>query len=92
MANHSSIIDYAVLSAATPFACIMQLQPGFLGFLQTRVLPCVGGLFFNRTEARTLVTLLSCRAHAACWEGLKLSGLQSSHVQAAEGLGITIAE
>ena len=55
VANHSSIIDYAVLSAATPFACIMQLQPGFLGFLQTRVLPCVGGLFFNRTEARMLV-------------------------------------
>lgn len=55
VANHSSIIDYAVLSAATPFACIMQLQPGFLGFLQTRVLPCVGGLFFNRTEARMLL-------------------------------------
>lgn len=53
MANHTSIIDYAVLSAATPFACIMQLQPGFLGFLQTRVLPCVGGLFFNRTEVGT---------------------------------------
>ena len=52
VANHTSIIDYAVLSAAAPFACIMQLQPGFLGFLQTRVLPCVGGLFFNRTEAR----------------------------------------
>ena len=53
VANHTSIIDYAVLSAATPFACIMQLQPGFLGFLQTRVLPCVGGLFFNRTEVGT---------------------------------------
>ena len=50
VANHTSIIDYVVLSAAAPFACIMQLQPGFLGFLQTRVLPCIGGLFFNRTE------------------------------------------
>ncbi len=66
MANHTSIIDYVVLSAAAPFACIMQLQPGFLGFLQTRVLPCIGGLFFNRTEVTSpLETSQALQTHVS---------------------------
>ena len=50
--NHTSMIDYIILCAYSPFAVIMQLHPGWVGFLQTRVLNCLGCLWFNRTEAR----------------------------------------
>jgi hypothetical protein len=50
VANHSSMIDYTILTAYMPFACIMQLQPGWVEFLQRRILTCLGCLLFNRTE------------------------------------------
>ena len=50
--NHTSMIDYIILCAYSPFAVIMQLHPGWVGFLQTKVLNCLGCLWFNRTEAR----------------------------------------
>jgi hypothetical protein len=50
--NHTSMIDYIILCSYSPFAVIMQLHPGWVGFLQTRVLNCLGCLWFNRTEAR----------------------------------------
>lgn len=59
VANHSSMIDYTVLTAYMPFAAIMQLQPGWVGFLQQRVLSCLGCLWFHRTEV-----LLSCTSLA----------------------------
>nr|ALK24260.1 glycerol-3-phosphate acyltransferase [Lobosphaera incisa]UUT39807.1 glycerol-3-phosphate acyltransferase [Lobosphaera incisa] len=52
VANHTSMIDYIVLTAYTPFASIMQLHPGWVGFLQTRVLGCLGCLWFNRNEVK----------------------------------------
>jgi len=52
VANHTSMIDYMILCAYTPFAAIMQLHPGWVGFLQTRALSCLGCLWFNRTEVR----------------------------------------
>ena len=52
VANHTSMIDYMLLCAYTPFAAIMQLHPGWVGFLQTRALSCLGCLWFNRTEVR----------------------------------------
>eukprot|EP00884_Botryococcus_braunii_P002677 jgi/Botrbrau1/1240/Bobra.0163s0033.1 len=48
--NHTSMIDYIILCAYRPFAVIMQLHPGWVGFLQTQVLNCLGCLWFNRTE------------------------------------------
>jgi glycerol-3-phosphate O-acyltransferase 3/4 len=51
--NHTSMIDYIILTAYSPFAVIMQLHPGWVGFMQTKVLNCLGCLWFNRTEART---------------------------------------
>jgi hypothetical protein len=48
--NHTSMIDYIILCAYSPFAVIMQLHPGWVGFLQTQVLNCLGCLWFNRTE------------------------------------------
>ena len=53
VANHSSMIDYTILTAYMPFAAIMQLQPGWVGFLQKRVLSCLGCLWFHRTEVRS---------------------------------------
>lgn len=57
VANHTSMIDYAVLCAYTPFAAIMQLHPGWVGLFQKRYLNSLGCLYFNRTQAkdRTLV-------------------------------------
>ncbi|PSC73996.1 glycerol-3-phosphate acyltransferase 3-like [Micractinium conductrix] len=57
VANHSSMIDFAVLGAYSPFAAIMQLHPGWVGVLQKRYLSSLGCLWFNRTQAqdRTLV-------------------------------------
>lgn len=53
VANHSSMIDYTILTAYMPFAAIMQLQPGWVGLLQKHVLSCLGCLWFHRTEVCT---------------------------------------
>lgn len=70
VANHSSMIDYIVLCAHSPFAVIMQLHPGWVGFLQTRVLGALGCLWFNRTQVkdRTLVAQ-RMREHVQVWGG-----------------------
>lgn len=52
VANHTSMIDYIILCSYSPFAVIMQLHPGWVGFLQTSVLSCLGCLWFNRTEVK----------------------------------------
>lgn len=57
--NHTSMIDYIILCAYSPFAVIMQLHPGWVGFLQTKVLNCLGCLWFNRTEVRAPPSQLS---------------------------------
>lgn len=48
--NHTSMIDYIILTSYSPFAVIMQLHAGWIAFLQTRVLSCLGCLWFNRNE------------------------------------------
>ncbi|GAB4822962.1 hypothetical protein N2152v2_010008 [Parachlorella kessleri] len=50
VANHTSMIDYPVLCAFSPFAAIMQLHPGWVGAVQKRYLNALGCLWFNRTE------------------------------------------
>ena len=57
VANHTSMIDYMVLSSYTPFAAIMQVHAGWVGFLQKNCLRCLGCIWFNRSDAkdRTLV-------------------------------------
>jgi glycerol-3-phosphate O-acyltransferase 3/4 len=52
VANHTSMIDYVVLCSYTAFAVIMQLHPGWVGMLQTKVLDSLGCLWFNRTQVR----------------------------------------
>lgn len=67
VANHSSMIDYTVLTAYMPFAAIMQLQPGWVGFLQQRVLSCLGCLWFHRTEVLLFFVFLTAAVpQAAC--------------------------
>ena len=52
--NHTSMIDYIILTSYSPFAVIMQLHAGWIAFLQTRVLSCLGCLWFNRNEVLIL--------------------------------------
>jgi glycerol-3-phosphate O-acyltransferase 3/4 len=52
VSNHTSMIDYTILCAHSPFAVIMQLQGGWVRFLQTRVLNTLGCLWFNRTDLK----------------------------------------
>ena len=53
--NHTSMIDYIILTSYSPFAVIMQLHAGWIAFLQTRVLSCLGCLWFNRNEVLSLL-------------------------------------
>ena len=46
------MIDYTILAAFMPFANIMQLQGSWVGFLQKRVMSCVGCVWFQRGEVR----------------------------------------
>jgi len=46
------MIDYIILSSYRAFAVIMQLHPGWVGMLQTKVLDSLGCLWFNRTQVR----------------------------------------
>ncbi|GBF93567.1 glycerol-3-phosphate acyltransferase [Raphidocelis subcapitata] len=52
VANHTSMIDYIILSSYSAFAVIMQLHSGWVGFLQTQCLDSLGCLWFNRTEVK----------------------------------------
>lgn len=52
VANHTTMVDYIVLSSYHAFAVIMQLHPGWVGFLQTQVLDSLNCLWFNRTQAQ----------------------------------------
>lgn len=65
--NHTSMIDYIILTSYSPFAVIMQLHAGWIAFIQTRVLSCLGCLWFNRNEARSLFVSLSCVMQGACY-------------------------
>jgi glycerol-3-phosphate O-acyltransferase 3/4 len=66
VSNHTSMIDYIILCACSPFAVIMQLHPGWVGFLQTQVLNCLGCLWFNRTEVKDRALVADrMRAHVA---------------------------
>ena len=65
--NHTSMIDYIILTSYSPFAVIMQLHAGWIAFIQTRVLSCLGCLWFNRNEARSFLAPHGCVMQAACW-------------------------
>ncbi len=56
VSNHTSMIDYVILCSHSPFSVIMQLQGGWVKFLQTRILVNLGCLWFNRTDLKVRMT------------------------------------
>ena len=74
VSNHTSMIDYIILTAYSPFAVIMQLHPGWVGFLQTKVLNCLGCLWFNRTEVSLLPSAAVAEATLSCLTRASHSG------------------
>ena len=77
VSNHTSMIDYMILCAYAPFAVIMQLHPGWVGFLQTQVLDSLGCLWFNRTEVRAMCVCVMCGMCycVRCWRTRQRCGL-----------------
>eukprot|EP00768_Dysnectes_brevis_P005599 gnl/Dysnectes_brevis/4107_a5398_484.p1 GENE.gnl/Dysnectes_brevis/4107_a5398_484~~gnl/Dysnectes_brevis/4107_a5398_484.p1 ORF type:complete len:526 (+),score=170.97 gnl/Dysnectes_brevis/4107_a5398_484:102-1679(+) len=51
VSNHSSMIDWIVLSSLTPFSVVGQLHKSWIKMIQTRVLGSLDPLWFNRGEA-----------------------------------------
>ena len=92
VANHSSMIDYTILTAFMPFANIMQLQPGWVGFLQKRVLTCLGCLWFQRSEVqrfRPLRRAMRTALSEASWTDCAWSpyvALRAAHEQRMHGM------
>ena len=52
VANHTSMIDYIVLTQVTPFSAIAQQNKGWVGFLQNTAMDAIQCIRFNRTEAK----------------------------------------
>lgn len=52
VANHSSMIDMVVLSQHTSFAVVGQSHPGWVGYIQSHYLECLGCVWFNRSESK----------------------------------------
>jgi len=53
--NHTSMVDFLVISQVTPFATVMQKHPGWLGLIQTYIMDSFGCVYFNRKEAQDRV-------------------------------------
>ncbi len=52
VANHTSLIDIAVLMQWQVFAAVGQKHVGFVGFMQDYVLRSLGCLWFERNEQK----------------------------------------
>eukprot|EP00871_Galdieria_phlegrea_P001921 jgi/Galph1/272/GphlegSOOS_G5061.1 len=52
IANHTTMIDFAVLLQIHPFAVLGQLHGGLVGFLQTYLLEKLGCIWFRRDDLR----------------------------------------
>lgn len=50
VANHTSLIDFIVLSNYRIFSTVGQKHPGFIGFLQDRIIFPLRNIFFERFE------------------------------------------
>lgn len=50
VANHTTMADVIVLMMQQPYAIVGQKHPGWLGFIQTKLLKPLGCLWFNRTD------------------------------------------
>eukprot|EP00742_Colponemidia_sp_Colp-10_P008116 GILJ01008760.1.p1 GENE.GILJ01008760.1~~GILJ01008760.1.p1 ORF type:complete len:568 (-),score=77.82 GILJ01008760.1:168-1871(-) len=52
VANHTSMIDMIVLQQMNTFSLVGQQHPGWVGFMQNKVLNCLGCIWFNRSESK----------------------------------------
>ena len=52
VANHTSMIDYIILTQMTPFSAIAQQNKGWVGFLQNTAMDAIDCIRFNRTESK----------------------------------------
>jgi len=52
VSNHTSMIDWLVLSQITPFAVVMQKHPGWLGLVQTFIMSGFGCVYFDRKQSK----------------------------------------
>ncbi|KAJ9519611.1 hypothetical protein QJQ45_013373 [Haematococcus lacustris] len=69
VSNHTSMIDYGIF----PFAVIMQLHGGWVGFIQTRILNSLGCLWFNRNDLKDRhVVAARMREHASSADSVPL--------------------
>jgi len=66
VANHTSMIDMIILQQMHTFSLVGQKHPGWVGFLQDRVLASLGCVWFDRgeTQART-ATSDKIKAHVS---------------------------
>ncbi|KAA6370048.1 MAG: glycerol-3-phosphate O-acyltransferase 3/4 [Streblomastix strix] len=47
--NHTTLFDYMILSSRYPFGLVGQIHPGWIGFLQKRVIAFVDNIWFDRS-------------------------------------------
>ena len=52
VANHTSMIDMVILGSAQSFSVVGQKHPGFVGIVQSKILACLGSIWFQRNETR----------------------------------------
>merc|ERR1712137_860663 len=52
VANHTSMIDVIVLQQQFPYAIVGQQHKGGVGFIQNRILKCMGCLWFERSDIK----------------------------------------
>jgi len=60
VANHTSMIDLVILQQNTAFASIGQRHSGWVGFIQTQILDCLGCIWFDRGESNDRLFVQSC--------------------------------
>ena len=52
VANHTSIIDYIILTSVSPFSSIAQQNKGWVGLIQNTAMDAIDCIRFNRTESK----------------------------------------
>ncbi|KAF2078162.1 hypothetical protein CYY_000546 [Polysphondylium violaceum] len=52
VANHTTVMDFVVLQSQFNHASVGQKHKGIIGFIQDKILNCVGCLWFDRAESK----------------------------------------
>ena len=67
VANHTSIIDYIILTSVSPFSSIAQQNKGWVGLIQNTAMDAIDCIRFDRAESkdREMVVRISHLPHSA---------------------------